>query len=226
MSKPSIYIVDDNEGFRQSVAFMLGSSKYQIEQFSCAEAVLESLEMLTLQDEVCLLLDVRMPGLSGLDLHDRVNVSNPDLPIIYMTGHADVPLAVEAMKKGAVTLLEKPLDPVLLKGAVEAAIEKAREKQRAKASEKEARNEAEQHKPESSTEQAASSWLEQRLQTLTPRENDVLEKLLKGMANKQCAHELDISVRTVELHRARLLKKLDVRSGAELIRVVLLSRVH
>lgn len=224
MAKPCIYIVDDNDGFRQSVAFMLGQSRYQIQQFNCAESVLETLDTLAVDDEVCMLLDVRMPGLSGLDLHDRVNESKPELPIIYMTGHADVPLAVEAMKKGAVTLLEKPLDPEALKRAVESAIDNARERAKQKASGAAGSKSMQSGNVLSAEEQAEADAFEARLQTLTPREYEVLESLVEGMANKQCAYELQISVRTVELHRARLLKKLKVRSVAELIRKVLLHR--
>lgn len=224
MAKPCIYIVDDNESFRKSVAFMLGQSRYRIQQFNCAESVLETLDTLANDDEVCMLLDVRMPGLSGLDLHDRVNDSKPGLPIIYMTGHADVPLAVEAMKKGAVTLLEKPLDPEALKLAVETAMNNARDRLKDKTT---AQNEAETFQLDkvlSDEEQVEFDAFEARLQTLTPREREVLEFLVQGLANKQCAYELQISVRTVELHRARLLKKLKVRSGAELIRAVFLHR--
>jgi len=213
-AKPRILIVDDNEGFRHSVAFMLGKSSYQIEQYGSAESVLESLDGLSLDEEVCMLLDVRMPGLSGLDLHDHLNSKQTSLPVIYMTGHADVPLAVEAMKKGAVTLLEKPLDPATLKQAVDVAIESARKKPR---------DSVQNLSPE---ELAEIEKFEQLLSSVTPRENEVLECMVQGMANKYCAFELDISVRTVELHRARLLKKLQVRSGAELIRAVLLHRAR
>ena len=224
MSKPLIYIVDDNDGFRQSVAFMLDSSYYRIEQFDSAEAAIERLEHCEASDEACMLLDVRMPGLSGLDLHDRVNRSHPGLPIIYMTGHADVSLAVEAMKKGAVTLLEKPLDPEALKSAVDTAMEKARQIQAKSASD--STHNRLQTDDESVMSEVAVRDFDERLQTLTPREMDVLEKLVHGKANKECAFELSISVRTVEMHRARILKKLEVRSGVDLIRAVLLRRAQ
>lgn len=226
MTKPCVYIVDDNDGFRQSVAFMLGQTHYRIQQFDCAESVLESLDELETDDEVCMLLDVRMPGLSGLDLHDRVNSSKPELPIIYMTGHADVPLAVEAMKKGAVTLLEKPLDPDALKRAVEAAMDKSRERLKQRVADQSGNRKLDGTSALTEQEQAEFDVFENHLQSLTPRESDVLEFLVQGMANKQCAYELQISVRTVELHRSRLLKKLEVRSGAELIRKVLLHRAR
>ena len=219
MSKPSILIVDDNDGFRQSVAFMLGSSLYSIQQFDCAETVIDTLDSFTDDDDVCMLLDVRMPGLSGLDLHDKVNLSQPDLPIIYMTGHADVPLAVEAMKKGAVTLLEKPLDPVVLKIAVDTALSKRADKRRETANEPEASTEV-SYKPLN----AVSGEFQCKMESLTPREADVLENLVKGMGNKESAFELNISVRTVEVHRARILRKMQVRTGAELIRFVLMHR--
>ena len=222
MSKPLIYIVDDNDGFRQSVAFMLDSSRYQIEQFDSAEAVLDKLEEFEVCEEACMLLDVRMPGLSGLDLHDRVNRSRPDFPIIYMTGHADVSLAVEAMKKGAVTLLEKPLDPEALKTAVDAAMEKARQMQAMNASDS-TQNRMDADESSVMPEEAVRAF-DVRLQSLTPREKDVFENLVQGKANKECAYELSISVRTVEMHRSRILKKLEVRSGVDLIRAVLLHR--
>lgn len=219
-SKPCVYIVDDNDSFRQSVAFMLGGSRYSIKQFDCAEAVVETLHTLSDEDNVCMLLDVRMPGLSGLDLHDQLNTSQPDLPVIYMTGHADVPLAVEAMKKGAVTLLEKPLDPVELKNAVDVALSECASKRERAADEQAGGSVGVSTQPRS--EQAQE--FQQALDGLTPRETEVLEHLVQGMANKACAYSLDISVRTVEMHRARLLKKLHVRSGAELIRAVLMHR--
>ena len=151
----------------------------------------------------CLILDVRMPGMSGLELQDALIERNINLPIIFVTGHGDVPMAVETMKKGAMDFIEKPFDEAELRLQVEKMLSKARQ-------------EASSHR-----EQQAA---EELLRKLTSREHQVLERIIAGRLNKQIADDLGISIKTVEAHRANIMEKLNVNTVADLLRLALSKR--
>ena len=212
-TRNKVFVVDDNDDFRSSVAWMLRGEGYQTVEFMDGVKAITALKMAekTELHRSCLLLDVRMPNMSGLEFHELLIQSKIVVPIVYMTGHADVPLAVEAMSKGAVTLLEKPLQTEELTSAIDTAI-----------------NSSLARKidifPNSVAEADCKEFMV-NLDTLTPREKDVLKGLVEGQVNKIIANELDISVRTVEVHRARLMKKLGIRSASEAVKMVLLCGI-
>lgn len=209
-----VFVVDDNDDFRSSVAWMLRGEGYQTVEFIDGVKAITALRMADKAElqRSCLLLDVRMPKMTGLEFHELLIQSNILIPIIYMTGHADVPLAVEAMNKGAVTLLEKPLQTDQLTSAIETAISSSVAKNSDLFS-------------SAVTDTDCTEFL-RNLETLTPREKDVLNGLVEGQVNKIIASELDISVRTVEVHRARLMKKLGIRSASEAVKMVLLCKMN
>ena len=150
--------------------------------------------------------------MSGLEFHDKLKMESVDIPVVYMTGHADVPLAVEAMKKGATTFLEKPLDNQQLTHAIESAIH-AR-------STRESEFIVNRRQSKSDCRE-----FREKLETLTPREKDVLDGVVEGHVNKVIASNLDISVRTVEVHRSRVMKKLGIRTASEAVKLVLLTEM-
>ena len=194
----TVYIVDDDAEVRDALAWLLRSRRLLSEGFASAEAFEAMLHARTVcKDPACVLLDVRMPGMSGLALFDRLDARGvlPALPVIFLTGHADVPLAVSALKMGAVDFLEKPFDDVVLIERVEAALERDVSARAALAS---------RHQ------------LEAQLRQLTEREREVMALILDGKLNKQIAEALDISIKTVEVHRARVLEKMAVKSAVEL----------
>ncbi|TLG73721.1 response regulator FixJ [Methylocystis sp. B8] len=200
MSSRTIYIVDDDSAVREALQLLLESEGYAVSGFPSASAMLSSLGP---ESAGCVIADVRMPGLSGLDLIVEMKSRNLRLPIIIITGHGDVPLAVEAMKRGAVDFLEKPFDDEALFAAVKRAL-------LPDATAQENRTE-ESHAPE-------------RFMLLTKRERQILERLVEGRSNKVIAHDLDISVRTVEAHRANVMAKMRVKNLAELVRMFLNGR--
>lgn len=207
----TIYLVDDNAEFRASAQWWLIGSGYEVQAFGDAEEALRSLTRLDAdqRQRACLMLDVRMPGLSGLALHDRLNdggVTHPvtGLPVIYMSGHADVPLAVEAMRKGAVTVLEKPLDS----GTLECALDQAFA-----------------GRAQPVPQAAACAGFEQRMAQLTPRERQVLDLVVGGRTSKGIARELGISSKTADLHRSRMMFKMQAESVVHLTRMVITQRV-
>lgn len=209
-----VFVVDDNDDFRSSVAWMLRGEGYKTVEFVNGEKALTALKVAEKADlyRSCLLLDVRMPCMSGIEFHALLNQAKIRVPIIYMTGHADVPLTVEAMKKGAITLLEKPLKTEQLTNAIETAINSTM-----------ARN------PElfgTNVDDIDSVEFFKKMDLLTPRERDVLNGMVEGWVNKIIASNLDISVRTVEVHRARLMKKLGIRSASEAVKLVLLCQLQ
>lgn len=210
-----VFVVDDNDDFRSSVAWMLRGEGYSTIEFSCGLKAITALQASDKSDlsNCCLLLDVRMPRMSGLEFHEALNSSDIKIPVIYMTGHGDIPLTVEAMKKGAYTLLEKPLDPEQLTNAIENSI--STHTSANNGSFVDTNLDSEKRK----------NFLE-RMELLTPRERDVLNGLVDGQVNKLIANNLGISVRTVEVHRARLMKKLDIKTASEAVRMVLLSQMN
>ncbi len=193
--KPTVFVIDDDPSVLKSLARLLKSLGFDTETFASAELFLARKHY----DGVgCIVLDVRMPGLSGMDLQDELSRADYSMPIIFITGHGNIPMSVQAMKKGAVNFLAKPFDDEELLQAVREAIEKDR---RAKA------ERAEVHD--------ALRLIEQ----LTPREQEVLRYVITGMLNKQIALKLDIAEKTVKVHRGRIMEKLCVDSVADLVRL-------
>jgi len=204
MSTNLIFILDDNADFRESTAWLLEGMGYEIRHFGDCEAALSGMQLIDKEQPACLLLDIRMPVMSGLDVHDVMLERDIDLPVIYMTAHGDVPLAVTAMQKGALTFLEKPLEDQALQAALDKALSAEVQAQRTSAEERE-----------------ALALARQRLLTLTPRERQVVDAIVNECSNKQVAYDLEISVKTVELHRSRAMHKLKARNATQLVRTVI-----
>ncbi len=194
---PVVHVVDDDAAVRDSLAFLLQTAGHAVRTHVSAEALLAAVPDLA---PGCVLTDVRMPGLDGLGLQRRLADLGLPLPVVVMTGHADVPLAVQAMKAGAVDFLQKPFSEDHLLAVVRQALAT---QERARA-----------------TEMAAAEAAA-RLATLTPREREVLDELVAGHPNKVIAQTLGASPRTIEVHRARVMEKLGVRSLPDLVRLVL-----
>ena len=193
---PTVFIVDDDSSIRESLSLLLSSAGYSVKTFASAKEFLES-ERDT-PGPACLVLDVKMPGLSGLDLQEELTSRNYSIPVIFITGHGDIPMSVQAMKKGAVDFLSKPFDDSQLLDAVKVALLK----------DSQARTDLNEQK-----------HIMQRLDSLTTREHEILTYLITGMLNKQIAYELNISERTVKAHRKQVFDKMGVNSIAELVRL-------
>ncbi|MCB1918546.1 MAG: response regulator transcription factor [Candidatus Competibacteraceae bacterium] len=196
---PTVFLIDDDQAIRDAVGLLLRAHGLAVETFANAVDFLESD---AIQRPGCLLLDVRMPGMSGLDLQKHLRTRNQQVPIIFITGHGDVPMAIRAMKAGAFDFVEKPFQAETLLGRVHDALafdaqERCRQAQR---------------------DEAAA-----RMALLSPREREVLERVVAGQYNKVIAAELDISISTVEIHRKRVMKKLEAESLSDLIRLRALS---
>ena len=194
---PQVHVVDDDEAVRSSLRFLIRSVGLQAQCFASAQDFLKSYDP---AQPGCLLLDVRMPGMSGLDLQQELNRRGATIPVIFITGHGDVPMAVSTMKKGAVDFIEKPFDQAALKALVERMLGEAR--LRAAESENRRLNES-------------------LMSRLTAREQQVLERIVAGRLNKQIADDLGISIKTVEAHRANIMGKLNANTVADLMRTVL-----
>jgi two-component system response regulator TtrR len=192
-----IYIVDDDDAIRDSLRWLLESTGYRVSAFSTAERFLGAYKTGV---AACLVLDVRMPGLSGLELQQELNRRGEALPIIFITGHGDVPMAVNALKSGAFHFLEKPFKDEQLLAVIE---------------------QAATSRTPAAAEGARGRCAAARLATLTQREREVMDLVVRGLKNKQIAEQLSISVKTVEAHRARAMEKMDVSSVAELVRATL-----
>lgn len=197
MANAPVVIVDDDADVRDSLRALLESSGFAVRDHESAPAVLSDP---AIAEALCLIADIRMPGMDGLQLQEELNRRKLLVPVIVVTGHGDVPLAVRAMKAGAIDFLEKPFDEELLLAAV----------RRANAV-------AERSRSEAQAGQEAARLIEQ----LTPRERDVLKHLVAGLPNKVIAYELSISPRTVEIHRAHVMDKMQARSLSDLIRSAL-----
>ena len=191
----TVFVIDDDASVRKSLSRLLRSAGYTAETFASAE---EFLGRDHFKGIGCLLLDVRMPGLSGMGLQEELSKADYHMPIIFITGHGDIPMSVEAMKKGAVDFLTKPFEGKELLQAVEKAIEKDTY---ARAQYDEILD------------------IRRRIDLLTPRENEILGYIITGMLNKQIALKLDIAEKTVKVHRGRVMEKLCVDSVAELVRL-------
>jgi two-component system, LuxR family, response regulator FixJ len=194
-----VHIVDDDEAVRQSLAFLLSTAGVAVRVYDSATSFLDALPSL---QAGCLITDVRMPDMTGIDLLHRLKAKSIDLPVIVITGHGDIPLAVEAMKSGAVDFIEKPFAEDAILKAVHAA-------QRV----------VTQHGKRSEEETAVMA----RLKSLSERERQVLDGLVAGNANKTIANDLGISPRTVEVYRANVMTKMQAKSLSELIRMTLIA---
>ncbi|MFO0144732.1 MAG: response regulator transcription factor [Betaproteobacteria bacterium] len=192
-----VYVVDDDEAVRDSLQWLLEGVNYSVQAYDSAEAFLAKFDP---QAIACLILDVRMPGMSGLQLQEELVHRKAELPIVFITGHGDVPMAVSTMKKGAADFIEKPFDQAELKALVEKMLARARET--AALRERARMNQA-------------------LLGTLTAREQQVLERIVAGRLNKQIADDLGISIKTVEAHRANIMDKLKANTVADLMRMAL-----
>ena len=195
MNDRLVHLVDDDEGIRRSAGFMLKTSGFQVKTYSSGLELLKEVKELA---PGCVLLDVRMPDMDGLQVQAALKERGIGLPVIVMTGHGDVGVAVQAMKAGAVDFIEKPFEKAVLISAIEEGFARIKQAGRSFTRAQEAQT---------------------RLQALTPRERDVLEGLVRGHPNKTIAYDLDISPRTVEIHRANLMSKLDVASLSEALRI-------
>ncbi len=192
-----VYIVDDDEAVRASLSFLLKSVGIAATSLDSAQAFLARHDA---AQPGCLLLDIRMPGMSGLELQQQLNLRGAIIPVIFITGHGDVPMAVAAMKEGAFDFLQKPFRDQALIDRVQLALTKDEENRVALS----------QH-----------AAIRARVALLTPREREVLEMMIAGKANKRIAADLGISQRTVEIHRARVMEKLAARSLAQAVRMML-----
>lgn len=219
MNARTIYVVDDNPEFLESTQFWLTGAGYEVQTWGDPRAAIEALARRDRNQSACLMLDVRMPHLSGLDVHDALIRRDAQLPVIYMSGHADVPLAVQAMQKGAVTLLEKPFDDEMLEAALESAFSGGGAQVQAPAP---AAAPAPGAGPEA--EEARARYAA-REAALTPREREVLSYVIQGIYNKNIADKIGLSIKTVELYRARGMAKMQVRSVAELTRIMVTHRI-
>jgi two-component system response regulator FixJ len=190
-----VHVVDDDESVRRSVGFVLKTSGHLVKSYASGLELLKEAKKL---EPGCILLDIRMPGMDGLEVQEELKNLGVNLPVIIMTGHGDIPLSVRAMKAGAIDFIEKPFEKAVLVAAVDEAF-------------------GTMARSDSGRERAQSAIV--RLQALTPRERDVLDGLAKGLPNKTIAFDLGISPRTVEIHRANLMSKLEVRSLSEALRL-------
>ncbi len=195
--KGKVYVIDDDEAMRDSLDFLLGSANFQVTLFESARQFLDALSAIEFG---CVLSDVRMPVIDGIELLKRLKATRSDLPVVIMTGHGEVPLAVEAMKLGAVDFLEKPFEDDRLIGMIDAALNQA---------EAGARSEA------------VTLDIASRVASLSPRERQVMDGLIAGLSNKLIAREYDISPRTIEVYRANVMTKMQAGSLSELVRLAM-----
>jgi FixJ family two-component response regulator len=193
---PLVYVVDDDDAVRDSLGMLLKAIGLKYETYASA---LDFLQRYQPAQHACLVADIRMPGLSGLELQQRLNEQGAEIPIIFITGHGDVPMAVTAMKSGAADFVQKPFHDQDLIDRIHKGLERDRER-RAAFAERDA--------------------IRARVALLTPREKEVMQRVVRGQANKVIAMDLGVSQRTVELHRARVMRKLKMRSLADLVHAI------
>lgn len=196
-----VYVIDDDESARSSLEFLLDVAGVRVRSFASGDQFLKSSPPLK---RACIITDVRMPGMGGVDLTRRVKDTDPSVPVIVITGHADVPMAIDAMRAGASDFIEKPFEENVIISAIRRALS---EKAEGDAAVKERRE------------------IEARLSLLSARELDVVEGLVEGKANKMIAFDLDISPRTVEVYRANAMKKLQAKTLSDLVRMVTIARL-
>ena len=192
-----VYVIDDDEAMRDSLGFLLAAADFQVSLF---ETALDFLDALSTLDFGCVVSDVRMPDIDGIELLKRLKAGGSLFPVVIMTGHGDVPLAVEAMKLGAMDFLEKPFEDDRLIGMIDAALRRA---------EPSVKNEA------------ATLEIQSRIASLSSRERQVMDGLVAGLSNKLIAREYDISPRTIEVYRANVMTKMQAASLSELVRLAM-----
>ena len=195
--KGTVYVVDDDEGVRDSLQWLLEGKDYRVRCYDSAETFLSRYDA---REVACLIVDIRMAGMTGLDLQDRLVERKSPLPIVFITGHGDVPMAVNTMKKGAMDFIQKPFQETELVNLVERMLEQAKE-------------------AFAGHQQSASR--DALLAKLTSREAQVLERIVAGRLNKQIADDLGISIKTVEAHRANIMEKLNANTVADLLKIAL-----
>jgi two-component system response regulator FixJ len=197
----NVYVIDDDEAMRDSLDFLLGSANFNVTLFESAQHFLDAVSGVAFG---CVVSDVRMPGIDGIELLKRLKASHSALPIVIMTGHGDVPLAVQAMKLGAADFLEKPFEDDHLVGMIETALRQAES---------------------SAQSDSVTTDIAVRVATLSPRERQVMDGLIAGLSNKLIAKEYDISPRTIEVYRANVMTKMEAGSLSELVRLAMRAGV-
>lgn len=198
----TVFLVDDDDAVRDSVSLLMKSAGLRTREFASADEFLDAYG----QDQRgCLLLDVRMPGMSGLELQKEMNRRNHTLPVVFISAHGDIPMAVEALRRGAVDFIQKPFDDEELLDTVRQALASS-ERRYAEESEREE--------------------IRRRVDSLTTREREVMSQVVQGKANKVIASDLGVSQRTVEIHRARVMEKMQASSLAQLVRMVLVAEAE
>ncbi|NBW55205.1 MAG: DNA-binding response regulator [Betaproteobacteria bacterium] len=195
--KGNVYVVDDDEAVRDSLQWLLEGKDYRVRCFDSAETFLSRYDP---REVACLIVDIRMPGISGLELQDRLVERKSPLPIVFITGHGDVPMAVTTMKKGAMDFIQKPFKEEELVSLVERMLDQARD---------------------SFNESQTAANRDALMAKLTTREAQVLERIVAGRLNKQIADDLGISIKTVEAHRANIMEKLNANTVADLLKIAL-----
>ena len=196
---PIVHVIDDDGAARESLRFLLGTAKFIVRAYESAHAFLD---VTAANEGDCIITDVKMPEVDGIELLRRLRERNIGWPVIVITGHADVPLAVEAMKQGAVDFIEKPYDSEVLLGAVRAALSSH---------------------AQSAARESEKAEIQERMANLSPREHQVLEGLVAGHPNKIIAYDLGISDRTVEIYRANVMTKMQAASLSQLVRMALIA---
>lgn len=202
MNEPTVFIVDDDQAVARSLAWLIGSVRLKVETFASAQAFLDGYDG---AKSGCLVLDVRMPGLSGLELQERLAAQRIRVPIIFITGHGDVQMAVRAVQAGAFDFVEKPFNDQDLLDRIQKAI----------ALDAVLREKA-----------AQRAQLRALFASLTPREREVLDRVVEGMSNKAIANSLGLSAKTVEVHRAKVMDKMHARSVSDLVKLSIQNKEH
>ncbi|AUW59317.1 DNA-binding response regulator [Sphingobium sp. SCG-1] len=200
-SDPIVYIIDDDESVRHSLEFLLDVAGIRVRSFSSADAFLKSSPPLA---EACVVTDMRMPGMSGVELAENLGGKAARVPVIVVTGHADVPLAIRAMKAGVADFIEKPFDDEVMLAAIRNALARHNDKE---------------------TAIAERQAVLDRIGTLSPREREVMDGLVAGQANKAIAYDLEISARTIEVYRANVMMKMHAKTLSDLVRMVTIARL-
>jgi FixJ family two-component response regulator len=195
--KGTVYVIDDDEAVRDSLQWMLEGKDYRVRCFDSAESFLNRYDA---REVACLIVDIRMPGMTGLELQNRLLEARSPLPLAFITGHGDVPMAVDTMKKGAMDFIQKPFNEEQLVPLVERMLEQAKD---------------------SFAEYQSTAARDALMARLTLRESQVLERIVAGRLNKQIADDLSISIKTVEAHRANIMEKLNANTVADLLKVAL-----
>ncbi|GAB6041256.1 response regulator transcription factor [Endothiovibrio diazotrophicus] len=200
--EPTVYVVDDNAELRESLRWLLESVGTRVETYDSAQSFLDAYDT---RNPGCLILDIRMPGMSGLELQEKLSKLTSDLHIVFLTGHASVPIAVRAMRDGAVDFFEKPVDEQMLLDRVQGVLKTIGEQQ---------------------SKKMDRAMLEARLELLTPRERQVMDEVIQGKRTKAIAADLGVSTRTIEAHRAKIMEKMRAGSVGELISMVMELRIE